>query len=127
MKKALLYFITESTLYWTNIVVDKQFNLFKFDRNTKKELKTFVKNRINEIRKNYITDDYHFCKTIVPADYVSRKLSLLSEFLNSTVWLRGPESLQTHFFYFPRFSNWIICYEVLLESKAVKTYLGQSI
>ena len=59
-------------------------------KSTNKELKTFVQNRVIEIRKNVAIENWFYCKSIEnPADIITRT-SYDANIINKSLWLTGP-------------------------------------
>ena len=70
-------------------------------RNTDKEYKQFVGNRVSEKRRNALPEQWRYCPTLEnPADITSRgiKATALKE---SSLWLHGPEFLSKESIYWP--------------------------
>ncbi|XP_064638311.1 uncharacterized protein LOC135494326 [Lineus longissimus] len=60
-----------------------------------KDLPIFVKNRVNEIRKNEVIDSIRYCPTAGnPADMLTRGITV-AEFENSSLWWAGPHWLSS--------------------------------
>ena len=58
-------------------------------KSTKKEFKTFIENRVTEIRKNSIIEYWHYCKTMEnPSDLITRKQII--DLNNNKLWWEGP-------------------------------------
>ena len=70
-------------------------------RNTHKEYKQFVENRVSEIRRNSLPEQWRYCPTTEnPPDIASKgiKSTALKE---SSLWLYGPEFLSKESAYWP--------------------------
>ena len=89
-------------------------------RNTDKEYKQFVENRVSEIRRNAPPEQWRYCPTSEnPADIASRgiKATALKE---SSLWLHGPEFLSKESAYWPVQPVNVQAKEELCELKSAK-------
>ena len=76
------------TYLWTDSEI-----VLHYLRNEKRRLQTFVANRVEEIKKHTLVEDWHLVPgSLNPADYVLRGMSP-SSLTADHRWLRGPDFL----------------------------------
>ena len=76
--------------YWT----DSKICLAWINAQTK-EFKTFVQNRLDEIRKLTEIKNWHYCPTDMnPADLITRQSMTPSDLIKNLAWWQGPKYLQ---------------------------------
>ena len=87
---------TRTELEITDVVcfTDSQVSL-AWIRNVGKEMKQFVQNRVNEIRKNVSPNKWHYCKTSDnPADLITR---VNYNSIANELWWHGPEFIRSNY------------------------------
>ena len=86
----------ETELEITDVVcfTDSQVSL-AWIRNVGKEMKQFVQNRVNEIRKKVSPNKWHYCKTSDnPADLITR---VNYNSIANELWWHGPEFIRSNY------------------------------
>ena len=62
-------FLFDNVYYWCDSQI-----VLAWIESTNKEFKAFIENRVNEIRKNSIIENWYYCKTVEnPSDLITRK------------------------------------------------------
>ena len=87
LKDELLF---DNVYYWC----DSQIAL-AWIKSTNKEFKVFIENRVTEIRKNSIIENWHYCKTMEnPSDLITCKQMI--DLNSRKLWWEGPIFLKEH-------------------------------
>ena len=89
-------------------------------RNTDKEYKQFVEDRVSEIRRNAPPKQWRYCPTSgIPADIASRGIKATAR-KESSLWLHGPEFLSKESAYWPVQPGKVQAKEEFCELKSAK-------
>ena len=64
-------------------------------KSTNKEFKSFIRNRVVEIRKNTLIENWHYCKTKENLSYLI-KLKQIIDFNSNKLWWNGAIFLKAH-------------------------------